>query len=157
MSGRHADTPGGRSPDGLKFAPALPIARAWTDPAHGRATVEQDRGHDMSSNIKGVGETLAQVSDIASKARKADGVGSSQPSSGVETIRPSDEVSFSEGASKLRELEGSLRSVPVVDTERVDAVKKAVDEGTYEVNHARIADKMMKFEGLLDEVGPKKT
>ena len=46
--------------------------------------------------------------------------------------------------------------MPVVDTERVNEVKKAIDEGTYEVNSARIADKMMKFEGLLDEVGPKK-
>ena len=107
----------------------------------------------MSNSIKGVSDALAQTSDIASKARKSEGAGAV---SNVAPIAAADAVSFTETAAKLRDLESTLRTVPVVDTERVDAVKKAVDEGTYKVDHARVADKMMKFEGLLDEVGPKK-
>ena len=110
----------------------------------------------MSSDINGIGDALAQVSDIASRARKADGVGNASPSSGVEPVAAADAVSFTDTAAKLRALEGSLRSVPVVDTERVNGVKQAFADGSYEVNHARLADKMMKFEGLLDDVGPKK-
>ncbi len=108
----------------------------------------------MSSDIKGVSESLSQVSEIASKARSAQSVDPSQRTSGVESA--TDAVSFTETASRMRELEGSLRSVPVVDTQRVNEVKQAVADGTYEVSAARIAEKMIKFEGLLDEVGPKK-
>ncbi len=110
----------------------------------------------MASNIKGVSDSLSQISDVASKARSAQGAGPSQSSNGVEPIAAADAVSFTETASRMREIEGSLRSVPVVDTQRVNEVKQAIADGTYEVNPARIAEKMMKFEGLLDEVGPKK-
>jgi negative regulator of flagellin synthesis FlgM len=109
----------------------------------------------MSSNIKGVSDSLGQVSDIASKARKASGADATGPSSGVEPVAATDAVSFTATAAKMREIEGSLRNVPVVDTQHVAEVKQAIADGTYEVNHARIAEKMAKFEGLLDEVGPK--
>ena len=110
----------------------------------------------MSSDIKGVSESLSQVSEVASKARSAQSADPSQRTSGAESAAATDAVSFTETASRMRELEGSLRSVPVVDTQRVNEVKQAIVDGTYEVSPARIAEKMMKFEGLLDEVGPKK-
>ena len=38
------------------------------------------------------------------------------------------------------------RHVPVVNESRVEAVRRAVDEGRYHVDPQRVADKMMRFE-----------
>ena len=42
-----------------------------------------------------------------------------------------------------------MASLPVVDTQRVDAVKKALADGTYRIKPERIADKMLGFENAL--------
>ena len=60
-----------------------------------------------------------------------------------------DTVSLTDAAQRLRELEKSVASLPVVDTQRVDAVKKALADGTYRIKPERIADKMLGFENAL--------
>ncbi len=60
-----------------------------------------------------------------------------------------DTVSLSDGARQLGKIDNMAISAPVVDTQRVEAVKQAVAEGNYEVDPARIADKMMQFESML--------
>jgi negative regulator of flagellin synthesis FlgM len=39
--------------------------------------------------------------------------------------------------------------MPVVNESRVEAVRRALDEGRYHVDAQRVADKMMRFEGDL--------
>ena len=56
----------------------------------------------MSSDIKGVSESLSQVSEVASKARSAQSADPSQRSNGVEPTA-TDAVSFTETASRMRE------------------------------------------------------
>jgi negative regulator of flagellin synthesis FlgM len=41
------------------------------------------------------------------------------------------------------------RTLPVVNESRVEAVRRALDEGRYHVDPQRVADKMLRFEGDL--------
>ena len=63
----------------------------------------------------------------------------------------SDRISLTGEARQLQELETRLASQPVVDSQRVEAVRSAVENGTFTVNPERIAEKMMSLEeALLD-------
>ena len=60
-----------------------------------------------------------------------------------------DTVSFSETAVRLGQLGVAVDDTPVVDTERVEKIKQAVMDGTYNVDPARVAEKLMDFEMAL--------
>ena len=62
---------------------------------------------------------------------------------------PGSDVKLTDTASKLRQLEAKIASQPVVDTQKVESIKKAIADGTYRVNSARTAEKMAAFEDLL--------
>ncbi len=67
-----------------------------------------------------------------------------------------DEVSLTDTAAKLRELEVKIANQPVVDTQKVENIKKAIADGTYRINVSRTADKMVEFESLLSsKIGDK--
>ena len=63
----------------------------------------------------------------------------------------SDRVSLTGEARQLREIETRLASAPVVDSQRVEAVRSAIDAGTFTVNPERIAEKMMSLEQALTD------
>jgi negative regulator of flagellin synthesis FlgM len=77
--------------------------------------------------------------------------GKDNSSSESATTSGSDKVSLTGDASRLQELERELQSRPVVDSQRVDAVRSAVENGTFEVNPERIAEKMMSLEQALTD------
>jgi len=62
---------------------------------------------------------------------------------------PANEVSLTDTAAKLRQLEAKVASQPVVDTQRVESVKKAIATGSFKIDSGRVADKMAEFESLL--------
>ena len=61
----------------------------------------------------------------------------------------SDKVSLSENAVQLGKIGNSVIDAPVVDTQRVEQVKQAISNGTYEVDATKVADKLMQFESIL--------
>ena len=61
----------------------------------------------------------------------------------------SDRISLTGQARQLQELEARLASQPVVDSQRVEAVRSAVENGTFTINPQRIADKLMSLEEAL--------
>ncbi len=67
--------------------------------------------------------------------------------------RAGDNVSLTRTSSLIRELSAEMSSQPVADSSRVDAIRKAVEAGTYQVNAARVADKLI---GLETDLGPQK-
>ena len=69
----------------------------------------------------------------------------------AETGRSStaDTVSISDNAAQLGRVDGALDSAPVVDTKRVEQVKQAIANGTYEVDAVKVAEKLMQFESAL--------
>ena len=52
---------------------------------------------------------------------------------------------------RSQELERQLESQPAVDGQRVNAVRGAVENGTFEVNPERIAEKKMSLEQALTD------
>ncbi len=81
------------------------------------------------------------------------GHGNKNPSSGesgTATGSP-DRISLTGEARQLREIETRLASEPVVDSQRVEAVRSAIDAGTFTVNPERIAEKMMSLEQALTD------
>jgi len=61
----------------------------------------------------------------------------------------SDTVSLSDNAVQLGKLDNSAVATPVVDTKRVEQIKQAISDGSYEVDAKKVADKLMQFESIL--------
>lgn len=81
-------------------------------------------------------------------------VGRSEPTAPQQQNgRPStaDTVSLTDASARLLELESALAELPVVDTQRVEALQQAIEEGSYEIDARRIADKMLGFESDLNQ------
>jgi len=87
-------------------------------------------------------------------SRPENSVGRSEPTVEQENSggRPStvDTVSLTETSAQLRSLESSLASLPVVDTQRVESIKQAIADGSYQVDAQTVADKLIDFEATLD-------
>jgi negative regulator of flagellin synthesis FlgM len=68
-----------------------------------------------------------------------------------ETGRPSsvDTVSLSDTASRMHSLQNTLAELPVVDTQRVENIQRAIADGTFEIDPSRVAEKMLGFESDL--------
>lgn len=69
-----------------------------------------------------------------------------------ETGRPAttDTVSLTDAAARLKSLEKSVASLPVVDTHRVEQIKKTLANGTYNIDDKKVAEKLQKFEQSLN-------
>jgi negative regulator of flagellin synthesis FlgM len=57
-----------------------------------------------------------------------------------------DTVSLTETASSLSTLIETLAQVPVVDRARVDELKAALSDGTFQIDANRIAEKLIRLE-----------
>jgi negative regulator of flagellin synthesis FlgM len=68
-----------------------------------------------------------------------------------ETGRPStvDTVTLTDTASRLRGLENTLANLPVVDSQRVEDIQRALEAGTFEMDYGRTAEKFLHFEREL--------
>lgn len=60
-----------------------------------------------------------------------------------------DTVSISDNAAQLGKMGNVSDATPVVDMQRVEQVKQAINNGSYEVDPKKIADKLMQFESIL--------
>jgi flagellar biosynthesis anti-sigma factor FlgM len=57
-----------------------------------------------------------------------------------------DELQLTQESSHLRTLEANLGKEPVTDQERIEALRKAIGNGGYQVNAVRVAEKLLSFE-----------
>ena len=64
--------------------------------------------------------------------------------------RQGDWVTLTDTVSKLRDIGQRLVHEPVVDTQRVERIKQQLTDGTYKIDAAQIADKLLAHEQLLD-------
>ena len=62
-----------------------------------------------------------------------------------------DTVSLSDNAVQLGKIDNTVSSPPVMDTQRIEALKQAISNGSYEVDPVKVADKLMKFESMLTQ------
>lgn len=63
--------------------------------------------------------------------------------------RGTDTVSLTDTAARLQKIEAKLVDTPVVDKQRVDSIRQALNDGSYQVNASSIADKLLAFESSL--------
>ena len=60
-----------------------------------------------------------------------------------------DIVTLTSISKQLKGLEESIAELPVVDTQKVEAIKAAIDNGTFEIKPSQLATKMLAFESRL--------
>ncbi len=102
----------------------------------------------MSTKIDGVDSSRGPTVGSGS-AVKPQGPASARSAAASAAGSASGNVSITGAASQLAALEQSVRSLPAVDQSRVDAVRSALDQGTYTVSSGAIADGLMKMDHML--------
>jgi negative regulator of flagellin synthesis FlgM len=92
-------------------------------------------------------EALDSTRTASSNAgTRSTGSGNVKPATG-----PGDRVQLSDQAAQLQALEAKVSSLPVVDTQRVQDVQRTLATGSFEIEPARVADKMLRFESGLSD------
>ena len=71
------------------------------------------------------------------------------PTGAVAGANHDDNVKLTGLAARLQTLTQSVADVPQVDQAKVDAVRKALDDGNYQVDPKSVADKLLAFDGML--------
>ena len=97
----------------------------------------------MANKISGIDGRPVQVGGSAPTSRVKDTTSEGRK---TETTGTVSNIDVSDTARTLAALEGKISTLPVVNESRVDAVRRAMDEGRYHVDPQRVADKMMRFE-----------
>lgn len=84
-----------------------------------------------------------------SKARTegGSGNGANRP---AETRGAADSLSLTNTADRLQRLGAEVSALPVIDTQRVERVQQAMNEGTYAFDATRVAAKLVQFERQLN-------
>jgi negative regulator of flagellin synthesis FlgM len=97
----------------------------------------------MANKISGIDGRPVQVGGGAPVSRSRDATSEGRK---AETTAAVSNIDVSDTARTLAALENHISSLPVVNESRVDAVRRAMDEGRYHVDPQRVADKMLRFE-----------
>ena len=101
----------------------------------------------MPSEINGFRPRPLDTGDSKAPARPT-ASGDSKDGSGkpVTAATTTDTVSLTDTAARLRELEAALANAPEVDSARVEALRRAIAEGKYDVDSVHVADKLVALE-----------
>jgi len=60
-----------------------------------------------------------------------------------------DTVSITEIATQLQSMESKISDIPVIDIERVEAVKASLENGEFQINDNKLADNILRIESQL--------
>ncbi|MCB1772543.1 MAG: flagellar biosynthesis anti-sigma factor FlgM [Gammaproteobacteria bacterium] len=87
----------------------------------------------------------------ASKAQSASNTAKPGAGSGAnpQPTTSGDQLKLSDKASQLKALEAEISNLPVVDTQRVQDVQRTIATGSFEIQPARVANKLLTFEAGL--------
>ncbi|HEB55629.1 MAG TPA: flagellar biosynthesis anti-sigma factor FlgM [Gammaproteobacteria bacterium] len=104
----------------------------------------------MANDITSINSSRLQQSGSRQSQRldEADSKGSSSNTSRVSSDG-ADKVSLTSTAARLKDIEQRLASQTPVDQNRVKQVKSAINNGEYNVDADRVANKMINFENSL--------
>lgn len=58
-------------------------------------------------------------------------------------------VHLTDAAAELRTLETAVHEAPDVDIERVNSIRQAIADGSYEIDPQKLADNLLRFELLM--------
>ncbi len=111
----------------------------------------------MAGDIKAAGDMVAQFTDMAARARRPQetGNGANGPTNNpaaeqrAASAGSSDAVALTDTASAIKQAERALADQPAVDSARVERIRAAIADGSYEIDAQRIADKLVDMESSL--------
>jgi len=61
-----------------------------------------------------------------------------------------DTVSLTDTSALMQQLDAAIVNLPVVDTQRVEAIQKSIADGSFKMDAESVADKLMATELSLD-------
>lgn len=97
----------------------------------------------MSQKIEGSLPPQAVRSTV--QVGRAAATGAERPES-VEAARAGDSLRLTGEATGLQALQRELSTAPAIDAQRVAEVRQALENGTYKIDPARIADRMIEMD-----------
>lgn len=105
----------------------------------------------MAIDINGLGSSHLQGAGDGSRtgqvARTEQTVAQQQTGKSSTT----DTVLITDSASRLRNLEKSISTMPVVDSQRIESIRKAINDGDFDIEPDKVADKMISFENQFSQ------
>jgi negative regulator of flagellin synthesis FlgM len=104
----------------------------------------------MTNEINGLPRSRPQESGDT-KGAKGTGVSAKATAAGGNPPAPArtDTVRLSDAAARLQRLQASVADMPVVDQQRVSALKREIENGSYRVDPDRVAAKLLDLERTL--------
>jgi negative regulator of flagellin synthesis FlgM len=104
------------------------------------------------NNINGLNGVNTPRSGDSGKLEKS-GDSLAQEKARVDTQSPAvgDSVNLTDTAGQLRRIEASLADLPEVDNDKVAAIRQSIENGSYQVDAARVADNLLQFESALNK------
>lgn len=109
------------------------------------------------SNIGGTGNLPENRSPVSQRDSQTDSTqrkgshSQANVSTEAASANTQDAVSISDRASDLQALETQVKALPEVDMAKVEAIRNRIDNGDYQIDSTRLADKMLSFEQQLGE------
>ncbi len=99
---------------------------------------------DIKPTIARMGNELNSTQTTDKKAvNSASSPNKAEVSSGISSNQAPD-LTLTDTAKNLLDLQSSVGSVEDVDLEKVDAIRKSIENGTYEVDSAKLADNLIQ-------------
>lgn len=103
----------------------------------------------MSTKIGGFDAGPVHVSTGRAAKRTGDSTRSSASGSASSST---EDAHITDSARKLADLEQVVQALPAVDSSRVAEVSTSIQNGTYQINPERIADKLLQSEKDLSKL-----
>lgn len=101
----------------------------------------------MTEKINGQGFRPTDTAGARrSEAAKSAGSHAAPRAGAADKAASGDTVSITQSGLLMSKLEEIVHGTPVVDNERVAAIKDAIASGTYEIDDQRVADRLLRFE-----------
>jgi negative regulator of flagellin synthesis FlgM len=127
----------------VKVHPQPDDNMAWASLAPGEISVT-----DKISGFSPA-EQVAPVKGSNSSSVVADKSQSEGSGTTASAAQTGDHVTLTDSARSLQKIEEAVAKAPVVNTQKVAAVKHAIDSGAYHIDAGRIAGKLLHFESGL--------
>lgn len=93
--------------------------------------------------MKVYGNKPPEKQDAAVKPQKAGKVDQITGQGAVQKISPVDKVDLSGKAKGMAEMTSAINQMPEIRTEKVEAIGKSVNDGTYKIDPEKVASKMI--------------
>ena len=88
--------------------------------------------------------------EVGENRRSAERTGKeATPESAPRSGSGNDTLNITNTAVQLKALEDQISELPVVDTKRVQEVQRSLATGSFQIDPARVADKLLSFEAGL--------